>query len=404
MDQFFTDLGRRVLARWQGENFSLTKFPAIAQEALDERPPAEHVDLAKLIQDFLLEDEQPFQTQSSFGEPELVVYDNPQFYIQILFWLEGTTEIHQHKFSGAFHVLQGSSIHSEFAFEDAQSVSAHLRVGQLRVKQTQLLETGSTERIVSGNGYIHSLFHLESPSLTVVVRTHSDPGTGPQFTYLPPHLGVDPFYNDALTRRRKQLLDVLEQLEDPSYADMVQEMIGGLDFERGFFILQNGMTYLRTIGSWEEVWEAFARKHGPLAAYVAPTLNEIVWRDGPIGLRSSVTDPDHRFFLALLLNVPTREAILDVVQKRFPGNPIDTVMGWAQELSNTSEVGTWILDAEFPQGLAAPARMRPKMLFGVLRYFLEGGRDEGPYGKYSPGELKELREAIGRSSLRALAG
>jgi hypothetical protein len=53
------------------------------------------------------------------------VYEDPRVYIQILFWLEGRRDIHQHEFSGAFHVLTGSSIHSMFAFENARAVSAH---------------------------------------------------------------------------------------------------------------------------------------------------------------------------------------------------------------------------------------------------------------------------------------
>src|SRR5256885_198968 len=88
--------------------------------------------------------EGPRISPPGFRQPELVVYDDPRFYIQLLFWLEGTTDIHQHKFSGAFHVLEGSSIHSHFDFENAEPVSAHLRVGHLRMKDTRLLETGST--------------------------------------------------------------------------------------------------------------------------------------------------------------------------------------------------------------------------------------------------------------------
>ena len=120
MDAFFNELGTQVLARWKRENFSLEKFPEIARVALEERPPSEHVDLSVFIQEFLLNDEQPLQTQSGFGQPELVAYDHPRFYIQILVWMDGTTDIHQHEFSGAFHVLSGSSIHAHYAFEKAQ--------------------------------------------------------------------------------------------------------------------------------------------------------------------------------------------------------------------------------------------------------------------------------------------
>jgi hypothetical protein len=85
-------------------------------------------------------------------------------------------------------------------------------------------------------------FHLDTPSATVVVRTQTDPGTGPQFTYLPPHLAIDPIQDDALTMRRKQLLDVLEKTGDPAYPELLSAILAELDFERGFFILQNSAT------------------------------------------------------------------------------------------------------------------------------------------------------------------
>nr|MDQ3621606.1 hypothetical protein [Verrucomicrobiota bacterium] len=386
------------------QNFSLARFPGIAQGVLEERPPAKHVDLPGLVKEFLLNDDQPFQTQSGFGQPELVVYDDPRFYIQILFWLEGTTDIHQHKFSGAFHVLEGSSIHSRFDFENAESVSAHLRVGQLRMKETRLLETGSTVRIVSGGAYIHSLFHLDTPSLSVVIRTHTDPGTGPQFTYLPPHLAVDPFYHDALTNRRKQLLDVLEKTGDPAYPALVLEMIEDLDFERGFFILQNGMGYLRTLGKREETLHAFRQKHGRLAEFVAPTLDEIVRRDTLAELRSSVTEVEHRFFLALLLNVPRRDAILSLVSQRIPGPPIETILRWVEKLMATFDSAAWILDAEFPEELATPVEKQSEAFLAALRHFMEDRPTAAPIPifSFSSTDIQRLRDAFARSSLKVL--
>ncbi len=390
MYQYFSELGRTVAARWQARNFSPAAFPELAQAALEERPPAEHIDLAALMRDFLLDDGQPAQSLSGFGQPELVVYDDPRFYIQLLCWLEGTTDIHQHMFSGAFHVLAGSSLHSQFAFENAETVSAHLRVGTLRMTHTELLATGRTVPIIAGRGHIHALFHLDTPSLTVVVRTHTDQGTGPQFTYLPPHLAVDPTPHDALTLRRKQLLDVLEQTGDASYAALVREMLGRLDFERGFFILQNALGCLRSRGEWAETWAVFREKHGALADYVAPTLEEIVRRDGLTALRSSVTDAEHRFFLALLLNVPGRAELLEMVAQRFPGMPAETILRWAGELAESSESGTWLLDAEFP---GEP----PEVVLAALRHLLGAGA-----ATLSARQLKTLRTGFAGSSLRAL--
>ena len=333
MDPFFATLGQEVLSRWKACNFDPASFPQIARTLLEDRPPSSHVDVSDLIQEFLLNDAQPPQSQSGFGQPELIVFEDPRFYIQLLFWLDGSTDIHQHEFSGAFHVLEGSSIHSRFEFTDARSVSARLRVGHLRMRTTELLETGRTVEIESGRGFIHSLFHLETPSITVVVRTQSDPGTGPQFTYLPPHIAVDPFFHDALTHRRKQLLDVLEAIGDPGYGAMVAEMLGELDFERGFFILQNCVLGLRSSGEWDPVWEVFAGRHGELAQRALPTLDEILRRDALVALRGSVTEVEHRFFLALLLNVPDGGQILRMVADRFPG-PAEVTLGrWVGELA-----------------------------------------------------------------------
>jgi hypothetical protein len=337
MDPFFATLGQSVLSRWKACNFDPAAFPRIARTLLEEQPPHEHVDVADLIREFLLNDAQPPQTQSGFGQPELVVFEDPRFYIQLLFWLDGSTDIHQHEFSGAFHVLEGSSIHSRFEFAGARSVSARLRVGNLELASTELLETGRTVEIESGRGFIHSLFHLETPSITVVVRTQSDPGTGPQFTYLPPHIAVDPFFQDALTNRRKQLLDVLETVGDPGYGGMVAEMLEESDFERGFFVLQNCVVALRSSGEWDPVWEVFAARHGELAELALPTFDEILRRDALVALRASVPEPEHRFFLALLLNVPDAARILSMVGERFPGPPKATIGRWVREM-NEAEV------------------------------------------------------------------
>ncbi len=393
MNQFFAELGRTVRAQWKQTNFSLAQFPSIARAAFEKRPPSEHVDVPALVREFLLDDAQPFQTQSGFGQPELIVFDDPRFYIQILFWLEGTTDIHQHKFSGAFHVLAGSSIHSRFVFEQAEPVTAHLRVGNLRMQETQLLPTGSTVEIISGSSQIHALFHLDSPSISVVIRTHSDPGTGPQFTYLPPHLAVDPFYNDALTTRRKQLLDVLERTHDETYADLVAEMLRELDFERGLFILQNCLGHLRALERWDECAEIFRKKHGRLADFALPTLDEIVRRDGLVELRKSITEVEHRFFLALLLNIPTRRDILGMVAQRFSGPPEDTVMRWLEELAELSEFGAWILDAEIPLE-------DHEAIFAALRIFVYGKK--GRPSAMSAADMKHLRDVLLLSSLRAL--
>jgi predicted metal-dependent enzyme (double-stranded beta helix superfamily) len=404
MNDFFKDMGQTVLKRWKQENFSLEKFPGIAQAVLDERPPAQHVDLPALMREFLLDDEQPLQTQSGFGQPELVAYEHPRFYIQLLFWMDGTTDIHQHEFSGAFHVMHGSSIHAHYEFEKRHAITPHLQMGQVRMKNIELLETGRTVSIISGRQCIHSLFHLDTPSVTVVVRTQNDPGTGPQFNYLPPHVALDPMFSDVLTMRRKQLLDVLEQTEDPEYADLVIEMISDLDFERGFYILQHCMGALANLGEWGTALSVFETKHGELAQGVAATLEECVHRDAIKGMRSSIGEPEHRFFLALLMNVTNRADLLALVAQRFPNvTPTDTVLRWADELMDTSDDGCAILDALFPESLDIAIEDQGELFLAALNHFMLGQKKAPASLKpLAATGLKQVKAALAASSLRVL--
>lgn len=404
MEAFFKELGETVLKRWKQENFSLAKFPAIAVAALESKPPAKKVNLESLMRDFLLNDSQPGQTDSPFGEPELIVYSHPRFYIQLLFWLDGTTAIHQHEFSGAFHVMHGSSIHAQYAFDKARSITPYLRVGDLRMKDIELLETGRTVPIVSGQQDIHSLFHLDTPSVTVVVRTQHDPGTGPQFNYLPPHVAFDPYFSDGLMTRRKQLLDVLAQGDDPAYPELVREMIADLDFERGFSVLYHCMAYLQQIGQWDPAMAIFEKKHGSIADGIAATLKENDRRSVIKNLRSTVLEPEHRFFLALLMNAPTRAHLLALVERRFRKEAaIDVVMRWAQELTEVTESGLTMLDALFPETIACDDGEQLELFLAAFRHFLT--RDK----KLPPGlrglkarELKDLRAAFAQSTLGML--
>jgi len=399
MDSYFEKLGRTVLERWRQQNFSLEAFPELARIAIDEAPPSENVDLEELVHEFLANDEQPFQSQSGFGQPELVAFNDQRFYIQILFWLEGTTDIHQHEFSGAFHVMRGSSIHTEFDFVGARSVTPHLRIGDLRMKQIELLETGRTVPITSGRECIHSLFHLDMPSVTVVVRTHHDPGTGPQYNYLPPHIAIDPVYADALTSRRKQLLDVLETLDHPDYATFVGEMVENLDFERGFNMLRHAMERLQVLDEWEPVLTAFQKRHGDLAKGVPETLAECLRRDSIAGMRYDIEDSDHRFFLALLMNVPSRKNIHALITRRFPDqSPNETILGWAEELIEPTDFGLTLLDATFPETLDVPIEAQFDLLVDALKYALE----EDSESKKLTAEQSEIQAALTGSCLRPL--
>jgi hypothetical protein len=76
-----------------------------------------------------------------------------------------------------------------------------------------------------------------------------------------------------------------------------------------------------------------ARRHAGLAASLRSAVQEVRRQALVIHRRRSVHRAEHRFFLALLLNVGDRAQILRFVEQQYPGaDPIERIAGWAEDL------------------------------------------------------------------------
>jgi hypothetical protein len=137
---------------------------------------------------------------------------------------------------------------------------------------------------------------------------------------------------------------------------------------------------------------------------VQTTLEEGVRRDLIKNMRSSIATPEHRFFLALLMNVPTRADLLTLVKRRYPKPaPIETVLRWAQELTVITDESAEILDAAFPATLDAELEDQPEIFLSALRHFLSGSKRLPPVLRdQPPAVIEELRHAFVTSTLRML--
>src|SRR4029077_7499028 len=109
----------------------------------------------------------PYQAKldEAFGQPPVTLFWNGRFQIDVLFWHTATTAIHQHAFCGAFAVLGGSSVHCRYEFTPRRKLNSRFLIGRAALREVELLEVGAMRRIARGAGLIHSLFHLETPSV-----------------------------------------------------------------------------------------------------------------------------------------------------------------------------------------------------------------------------------------------
>lgn len=336
--QDFERLGRSLEAAWRGRDFDEQVFPQLSCELLQEFFRSGDPTVETLWP--WLTECGPFPEQvdpsSKFGAPALTVYRGARFHIDLYFWTDGTTTVHQHAFCGAFHVLRGSSLHGVYRWDSTARVNTSLQFGTLALEHMELLPTGTTLPIQGGAAYIHSLFHLERPSVSVVARTYRNPDQLPQYDYWPPSVAIDPTGSTQRQTKVLQYLEMLHQTRSPAWGacarDLMREDLHTVcRFLDDCVQLDVGMEEISAL-------LAAAEQHHPeaLIAHLRRALKEAKRRRALIARRSEFQEPHHRFFLAVLLNAPDRAAALRLMEQRFPGEDGATVAGnLLEELAST---------------------------------------------------------------------
>jgi len=358
--ELFNNLGAEIEILWRDKNYDEAAFPEIAANALKSANLPAQVSAWDVIEWTMNQTVLPDQKDlpGKFGDPPITIYNSPRFHVDVYFWLEGTTAIHQHAFCGAFQVLLGSSIHSWYEFDRTEAVNTFTELGNINLKLCELLSVGDVQPINAGRQYIHGLFHLEQPSATIVVRTHKSPMFLPQFSYYKPFLAIDPFFEEANTTKKMQCVTTLIRSKHPRTDEFIADWLRLADFQTAFQILLMLRNYLRSNqidqlfnlsasqSRFETFMEIVGERHGERANVFPKVFAHLEKLDEILRRRSYVTDPEHRFFLALLLNIEGREQIFSLVKERFPGSePLDKVLDWTFDLSQTRVLGENIPNA-----------------------------------------------------------
>ncbi|MGI8639759.1 MAG: hypothetical protein ACR2MG_07370 [Pyrinomonadaceae bacterium] len=358
--KLFNKLGTEVENLWRDKNYDETLFPALAAQALKEANLPEKVSAWEVIEWTLEETLLPEQRdlRGNFGDPPITIYNSPRFHIDVYFWLQGTTAIHQHAFCGAFQVLLGSSIHSWYEFERREAVNTFTEIGDIKLKLCELLQVGDVQEIRAGRQYIHGLFHLDQPSATIVVRTHRSPLHLPQYSYYKPFLAIDPFFEEPNTIKKLQSITALIRSEHPDTDKFIVNLLEKSDFQTTYTILSNLRNYLQkgqishyfnpdaTRNRFDALLDIAVKRHGILAEGLPQIFAHQARVEEIVSRRSYVNEPEQRFFLALLMNVEGKEQIFSLIKERFPdADPLDKVLDWVYDLSQTKVLGLNIPNA-----------------------------------------------------------
>lgn len=350
VSNFVSECSTTVHRRWRSAGFDEAAFADIAFEVLGESIAASAPGPMDLIEWVANAELLPFQDKldESFGQPAITLFWNGRFMLEALFWHTGTTGVHQHAFSGAFAVLGGSSVHCHYRFDLENRINSHFLIGQTRVEGIELLGVGDVRRIERGAGLIHSLFHMDNPSTTLVLRTCADPETGPEYMYYTPSVGIDPTRSDLQQTKQLQILQLLIRTGSDRVESIADTLLDRADLHTTFLILQK----LRGQSSeplYRRAVERARERHGDRIDPLLLALEEDKRRSWIFELRRVVDDPELRFFLALLMNLSERESIDALVRSRYPDtDPVDRIEGWIVDLSATGAIGL-TLDASLRQ-------------------------------------------------------
>ena len=351
----FEKLGALVEERWKAENYSEARFPEIAAQALTEANLPARIDPWEIIRwvhtAIALPEQQ--DVEGRFGNPPITLFTGARFYIDIYFWLDGTTSIHQHSFTGAFQVLLGSSIHSRYSFREDKIINEHFSVGAISLEEVQLLQLNDIRMIRPGRNFIHSLFHLDRPSATITIRTMQTPSAAVQYDYRKPHFALNPFFKNPQLTKKLQTVGLLFGMKHKEADSMIGELVCASDFHTAYFVLMESYHHLQSneidslfgLSTGKDRFNAILQRckdvHYDLTDLVLPVLEEEERQMSIIKRRGTLTSDEHRFFLALLLNISSRERVLELVKQRYPEqDPVETVLDWVEELGRTRVLGS----------------------------------------------------------------
>lgn len=305
-------------------------FPQIATSVLQEVPrPA--IDVVAMTDWAAGRRTLPKQVNfsSGFGEPPLVVYETPEFYLEVLFWFPSRTEIHGHGFTGAFQVLDGYSLQAEYEFIQDCAPEAGLRLGRLIPRTVELITPGKVCTIGGDEAFIHSVAHMGNPSLTLVARTFGSPEFT-QFSYYRSGLAVRPHWHNRSILRQAEVFRALLRSRPALFHDRLMDFLGRCD-RAGFFQVLNLLrTRLKLDTFIKEVLAPVraccsAGHAQELAALDEETRSSALW-----AMLNATPDPRRRLLMALNEMLPDPAEHEAVISRSGGGAPASEVIEqWA---------------------------------------------------------------------------
>ncbi|HYR29060.1 MAG TPA: hypothetical protein VEU30_11385, partial [Thermoanaerobaculia bacterium] len=158
-------LAARIDREWRAGGSRVAAFPAIAARVLEDAQPQREYDLGSLA-DWTLSQRTfpaPCNPFGPLGPPAFTIWSDGRFFANVYAYTTPEVVIHDHDFAGAIINLSGTTIHATYEFPDAERIAPEVHVGELAIREVEVVRPGDVRRIDPGRRFIHQVWHVDQP-------------------------------------------------------------------------------------------------------------------------------------------------------------------------------------------------------------------------------------------------
>ena len=214
-------------------------------------------------------------------------------------------------------MLHGSSINAEYQFEKHDKINHHFLFGKLSKPNISKLSVGSIKTIYSGDRFIHSVFHLDNPTISIVVRTHQDDDAMPQFEYRGSHICLVKEISPELTKQIQALKFVFSTDKD-DFVKYFTKIYLTAPLDEKYWLIRALYTNLCKIPA---LWQMINQNNNQKTQWIIESVSEEAILSKVINIRTKIQDVELRYFIALLMNIPKWDEVTEFVKKYYENEP-----------------------------------------------------------------------------------
>ena len=225
----------KIEEKWQKCQYSTDLFPEVVwqeTEGFDLSALGEVSNQMKLLE---LPGVRFQQHRSTFSDFHFQIFHNGRFMIEILNWWGGHVNVHDHDFSAVQFQLKGDALNVVYDFNKNEEYGA-LQFGELKVRQGEFWKEGGRSLVRPGDVDPHSVFHLGSPTTSLLIRTIPTPRYGAQSNYFPT-LASHYYVANDIQRKKLTGLGLLARSSPTEFRSCLNGFLSSQSYSENLFML-----------------------------------------------------------------------------------------------------------------------------------------------------------------------